>query len=507
METTHDKKGLRRRNTLHLSKQRFFPFLSNTASFLVALFAGIVLFQQSIIIGPISTIINLGVDEQRAQLIAALLMTAGAALIGAVVGRRKLRAMCGAGLVFCFAYLLGFIQHELQPTYDPLGNLEPLNSWALVHTAFVMIALALLCAFVGAAVGVAVGEVLLDPLCSLVRFIRQHYAGNIHDANTQILNNSTAQGKEERSVRDLLLGGLGGLALVVLIVFAGSAGDLLAYSPDVGLHMAPIIRTAIIRTVRVPMHGTIVHDQVVSSALGGQVKDFLVYLPPSYNTPQGQNKRYPTLYLLHGSPGRDSDMFTGGKADQAADTLIALGKIPELIMVLPDGNGRPGQTSEWGNSFDHRQNIETYVSTDLVRYVDAKYRTIANPAYRGIGGLSMGGFGAVNIAIHHPDIFGYVSSLGGYYRAEGSIWGNNAAYMQQNSPIEVLPTDRQAWHLQMFIGAATKDSPYYTDAKEFVQELGQLHIRYHFDVENGGHSWHVWQTQMYYTLLWIHWGS
>src|SRR5579884_601926 len=118
METMHDKKELRRRTMLHLSRQGFFPFLPNTASFFVALFAGLVLFRQSIIIGPISTIVNLGVDEQRAQFIAVLLMTTGAALIGAAVGRRRLRAMSGAGLVFCFAYLLGFIQRELQPIYD-----------------------------------------------------------------------------------------------------------------------------------------------------------------------------------------------------------------------------------------------------------------------------------------------------------------------------------------------------------------------------------------------------
>ncbi|HJT55419.1 MAG TPA: alpha/beta hydrolase-fold protein, partial [Ktedonobacteraceae bacterium] len=136
-----------------------------------------------------------------------------------------------------------------------------------------------------------------------------------------------------------------------------------------------------------------------------------------------------------------------------------------------------------------------------------RYRTIADAAHRAIAGLSMGGFGAMNIAIHHPNVFGYVSSLGGYYRAEGSIWGNNAAYMRENSPIEVLPTDKQAWHLHIFIGAATKDQPYYTDAKQFAQELSKLHIPYQLDIVNGSHSWGVWQIQMYHTLLWLRWGK
>jgi enterochelin esterase-like enzyme len=481
--------------------QRFSSFIPNIGSFLLTLLAGLLLFHESIIIGPISAIIDLGVDEQRAQLIAALLMTTAAALVGAAGGRRKLGAVLGAGFAFCAGYLAGFIQQELQPAYDPLGNIEPLNSGALVHTTFVMMALALLCAFVGAALGIALSEVLLDPLYGLVRFVRQRYARNAHVASTQLQNNLSSQGKDTRILRDLLPRYMGAIAFITLVMLASSATDLFIYSPDVGLRLPPTIQKAH------GLHGTIVRDELVSVALGGQKKEFLVYLPPSYNTAQGQIKRYPTLYLLHGSPGRDSDWFTGGKADQAADTLIALGKIPELIMILPDGNGRPGQTSEWGNSYDQRQKIETYVSSDLVKYVDAKYRTIADAAHRAIAGLSMGGFGAMNIAVHHPDVFGYVSSLGGYYRAEGSIWGNNASYMRKNSPIEVLLADKPAWHLHMYIGAATKDQPYYTDAKQFVQELGKLHIRYQFDVENGSHSWHIWQMQMYYTLLWLHWGS
>jgi enterochelin esterase-like enzyme len=293
------------------------------------------------------------------------------------------------------------------------------------------------------------------------------------------------------------------LVAILLFVLTGGASDLLVFSPDVGLHQPPVIK----HTTALPAHGTIVADSLVSPALKGQKKPFLVYLPPSYNTPQGRTKRYPVLYLLHGSPGSDKDWFTGGKADQSADTLIAQGKIPELIMVLPDGNGRPGATSEWGNSYDHQQNMETYVANDLVQYVDAKYRTISEPAYRGIGGNSMGGFGAMNIAIHHPDIFGFVISLGGYYRAEGAIWGNNPSYIKANSPIDVLPTDKAAWRLQIFLGAATKDQPYYSYTRQFASELDHLQIPYQFDIQSGFHSWKIWQIQIYNALLWLHWGT
>ncbi|GAC1565413.1 MAG: alpha/beta hydrolase-fold protein [Ktedonobacteraceae bacterium] len=291
--------------------------------------------------------------------------------------------------------------------------------------------------------------------------------------------------------------------VVVLLVLAAGSGDLFIYSPDTGLHtLAPILNKG-----GLPAHGTLVEDSVVSAALGGRKKPFRVYLPPSYSTPQGRTKRYPTLYLLHGSPGSDSDWFTGGKADQSADTLIDLGRISELILVLPDGNGRLWQPGEWGNSFDHLQNIETYITVDLVRYVDAKYRTVAQSAYRGIGGNSMGGFGAMNIAVRHPAVFGFVIALGGYYRAEGSVWGKNPSYIRENSPIDVLPSDKQAWRLHFYIGAATRDQPYYDDARQLALELDHLHISYRLDLQNGYHSWGVWQTQMYNALAWLYWGN
>jgi S-formylglutathione hydrolase FrmB len=485
--------------------QRFSSFIPHLVALLAALLSGVLFFNTTILSSFISMIISVGLDPLRAQLIAALLITAGAALIGAVVGRRKLGALLGAGVVFCFGYLIGFIQLELQLVHDPGGNVEPLNSSALVHTSAVVMALAVLSAFFGAAVGVALTEVLFEPPYRLARHIwqRSKYPHQRHASASVQKEGIDSRVSAARAVKEGIGSWLGVAMMVIVLVFASGSGDLFLYSPDIGLHTLPTIHNQ----RGLPAHGTIVEDSVVSPALSGQKKPFLVYLPPSYNTAQGLTQRYPTLYLLHGSPGKESDWFTGGKADQSADTLIALGKIPELILILPDGNGRPGHTSEWGNSFDHQQNIETYVANDLVTYVDTKYRTLARASYRGIGGLSMGGFGAMNIALHHPDVFGFVIALGGYYRAEGGIWGKNAAYMRENSPIDVLPSDRRAWRLHMYIGAATKDQPYFTYAKQFVQELDHLHLPYQLDVQSGYHSWKVWQTQIYTALIWLHWGN
>ena len=474
----------------------------------IALVSGILLFQPAVKENVSSAIINVGLDPLRAQLIAALLLTLATAFLGALLGRRKLGAILGAWVVFSFGYLNGFIQLEMQPVYDPGGLLEPLDMGALIHTSITMTSLALLSAFCGAAIGVALSELLFDPCYRLVQRLWYRYSHK--EAMAQQLYTTTPQATAFTTIGAWLVA----LAMIGLIVIASSASELFMYSPDTSLHTVPHIVSSANTTTgtsnvkeTIPSFGTIVTDSLVSPSLGGQRRTILVYLPLTYNTHIGQNKHYPVLYLLHGSPGQAHDWFTGGKANQSADTLIALGKIPELIMVLPDGNGRPGTTSEWANSYDQHQLIESYVVNDVVKFIDSKYRTISDAANRAIGGLSMGGFGATNIAVHHPDIFGSVISLGGYYYAEGGIWGNNAAYMQQNSPGDVILSKKQAWQLLFFLGAGTNDQPYYKYTLQFAHELAKLHIAYHLDIRKGYHSWSIWQVQMYNALLWLRWGK
>ncbi|GAC1392120.1 MAG: hypothetical protein NVS4B11_31860 [Ktedonobacteraceae bacterium] len=76
---------------------------------------------------------------------------------------------------------------------------------------------------------------------------------------------------------------------------------------------------------------------MISPAMHGQQRSFLVCLPPSYNTPQGQTQHYPVLYLLHGSPGKDSGWLIAGKADQIEESLIAQKRIQNSFWFYPMG--------------------------------------------------------------------------------------------------------------------------------------------------------------------------
>ncbi len=471
--------------------QRDAPLWRSLIGLGIALLVALFFFSPPVMTALTTPIAAVGLDPLTAELISALLLIAGAALVGAMVSRKRLGAVIGAGVTYSLSYLLPFLHQELLPHYDSGGHLESLNASALAHAISIVLASGLLCAYLGAAIGSVLGEVLLDPLWQLAHLI-WHARLRSNQARKQ---SAAGEKVQQRSAWRLFSVWAGLFTLLGLFLLSSGIGGLLFYSPDVGIY----------DSAAGTRHGTLIAESMLSPALHGQRRSFLVYLPPSYGDAATPERRYPTLYLLHGSPGSEYDWVRGGKAVQSADTLIGQGEIPALIMIFPDGNGRSGETSEWGNSFDQKQLMENFVALDLVHFIDQKYRTIPTHRYRAIGGFSMGGFGAMNIAVYHPAIFGSVISLAGYYTAEGSIWGHNPAYLQANSPASVLPANPQAWKLRIFLGAATKDQPYYADTQQFILELKALHLDYTFDLEKGYHTWSVWEAQLYHGLIWLQW--
>src|SRR5260221_3229044 len=113
MKAANNENTLAGRNTLHPHIGRFSSYIPNIGSFLLALLAGILLFHESIIIGPISTIIDLGVHAQRARLIAVCFMSTGAALVGPPGGKCKLGPSLRAGFALLSSSSYAFIHLSL----------------------------------------------------------------------------------------------------------------------------------------------------------------------------------------------------------------------------------------------------------------------------------------------------------------------------------------------------------------------------------------------------------
>src|SRR2546429_7067909 len=117
--------------------KRLSPLIPLVVALLLALFSGVFLFSNAISSGLISAIVNIGLDPLRAQLVGALVLTVGAACIGAMLGGHRGGTLLGAEIIFCCGYLTGFIQLEAQPVSDPGGHLEPLNHWALIQAVLI----------------------------------------------------------------------------------------------------------------------------------------------------------------------------------------------------------------------------------------------------------------------------------------------------------------------------------------------------------------------------------
>ncbi len=154
----------------------------------------------------------------------------------------------------------------------------------------------------------------------------------------------------------------------------------------------------------------------------------LVYLPDGY----GENHdRYPVVFLLHGANNDASGWVKQARIGGMVDHLIATHQIPPCLIVMPSV----------GNSWylDGPEKIETGFIHDLVPWVDSHLRTEPGRSTRMIAGVSMGGFGALRLALHNPDLFAAVALL------------SPAIY------VPVPPSVSNAWQAQVFRTAGKFD--------------------------------------------------
>jgi S-formylglutathione hydrolase FrmB len=168
----------------------------------------------------------------------------------------------------------------------------------------------------------------------------------------------------------------------------------------------------------------------------GQPLLFNIYLPPGYDS---GNASYPVLYDLHGlTDSRDTDP---GPVIGSLEAAMRAQVIGPLIVVFPQGFIE----GYWADSRDAARPGETQVIRELLPYVDANFRTLAQRARRGVSGFSMGGFGAFAYATKHPELFsvgiGYDSALDTWQTLVGrrnyiaaAAFGNDESYFDASSP-------------------------------------------------------------------------
>lgn len=164
-------------------------------------------------------------------------------------------------------------------------------------------------------------------------------------------------------------------------------------------------------------HGIVKKVWYPSSLEGMNQRRMTVYLPSSYTT--NKNKRFPVLYLLHGSGGDENSWSDGGRAIQILDNMIAAGQCEPMIVVMPNGNvnlaAAPGEDPNNPNIKPSANNtssmlgkIESVFMKEVVNYVDDNFRTLNDKSHRAIAGLSLGGLHTLFISLNNPQSFDYV---------------------------------------------------------------------------------------------------
>ncbi|HYB13853.1 MAG TPA: alpha/beta hydrolase-fold protein [Streptosporangiaceae bacterium] len=242
---------------------------------------------------------------------------------------------------------------------------------------------------------------------------------------------------------------------------------------------------------------------VVSPALDGYRDTVDVVLPPGYASDPA--RRYPVVYLLHGFTGRPSDFLGIGDLAGIYASLLAAGKIQPMILVMPTGTRSFFADEEWANGVRDGNQWETFVARDLVNAIDARYRTIRSAGSRGLAGYSEGGYGALNIGIHHPAEFGLLESWSGYTYADNipALFGRDQALLRYNSPsdqvVSAAPQLRTTGtYIWFYCGRADE---YAGQDRDFAAELTPLGIAHDFFWEPGSHTWRLWRDMMPQALI------
>jgi S-formylglutathione hydrolase FrmB len=237
--------------------------------------------------------------------------------------------------------------------------------------------------------------------------------------------------------------------------------------------------------------------EVASPALGGRRQRVVVYLPPGYGA--RPDARYPVLYLLHGVPGQPEQFLRVVRAGVIDDVLVAEARARPLIVVMPSGSTGLFTDKEWANGVRPGEGWETFVARDLVHAIDRRFRTLRRGSGRAIGGLSEGGYGALNIALHHPGEFRVVESWSGYEQAPKvrAIFGRSRARLVYNSPL------LQVSHVAGRLRAARtyiwfysgRDDPLRRQNDAFAAALARARVRHRYLVLRGRHDWRLWRAQ------------
>lgn len=223
----------------------------------------------------------------------------------------------------------------------------------------------------------------------------------------------------------------------------------------------------------------------------------VVTVPKQY-LDKDDNQRWPVLYLLHGAWGSYRDWPTKTHLDELATKY-------GMIIVCPDGQ----DSWYWDSPERPNMQFETFISSELVAYIDKNYYTLTTRDQRAITGLSMGGQGALWNAWRHPDVFGSCGSMSGAVNIThfpdkwkvDTLIGKFAAHRKRwtDHAIVNLVNTIEPGQFNIIIDDGNSDI-FIKENNELHQALQKKNIQHDFAIRPGGHSWTYWVNSLPYHL-------
>ena len=242
--------------------------------------------------------------------------------------------------------------------------------------------------------------------------------------------------------------------------------------------------------------GTVDTVTIYSNSMHKSIKA-VVIKPDSY---QVKNKRFPVVYLLHGYDGWYSNwIIRAPELKDYADTR-------QIIIVCPDG-----ATSSWyfDSPVDATYRYETHIAKEVVVFIDKNFRTIADNKHRAITGLSMGGHGALFLALRHPHIFGAAGSMSGVVDLKqthnrfdiSKRIGDTITHAKDWYDLAVINLiEKYTKTKQKIIFDCGNKDIFIEGNRRLHQKMLQLKIPHEYIERKGEHNWDYWRNAIPFQL-------
>ena len=255
--------------------------------------------------------------------------------------------------------------------------------------------------------------------------------------------------------------------------------------------------------------GKVIETKMVKSSILGKEVAYTVYLPADY---ESSVRNYPVVYLLHGYTDDNTGWLQFGEVNRYADKAIDDGTIPPMIIIMPNGD-----SSWYINSYDGKEKYEDFFIKEFMPTVEKTYRIKSEKKFRGIAGLSMGGYGTLIYSLKYPQLFASAAPLSAaifdddavvsapdnsYDATFAQLYGRNLKGKDRlnndwynNSVLKIVDKKSQDELRKVRYWIDCGDDDFLTKGNCLLHiALTEKKVPHEYRVRDGAHTWTYWRT-------------